>query len=171
MRKIITVIWIISIVVIASGTYVYVNDIKNEEIKNIRQDYEERLEIKKLSYNELLVRYENSRDYLFSQIDCLTTGNININPEEEKSRLIGMWNLTVNGTIVGNEIYGAHYFGEDNYYWPGPTGLFHSWKVVNTSCGMKIIILGGGISSIYSYSLSENNTVLTIGENIYKKTS
>jgi hypothetical protein len=91
---------------------------------------------------------------------------------KEKNILIGMWNLTVNGTIVGNEIYGVHYFGEDGNYWPGLTGLSHSWRLVNTSCGMRLITFTmSSIRFVSSYNLSENNTVLTIGTNVYKKTS
>ena len=171
MKKIVVVILIICIIATFSVTYLFVNNVKNEEINNLRIQYEQKLENKNTSYNELYDIYAEENDALLSEIDCLSKGNIDTNPVEEKSLLIGTWNRTYNGTIDDTGLF-TKVFGEDGYYYPHMTGLYHSWRLVNTSCGLRVVILTmDSVSSIFSYNLSENNTILTIGEETYIKTS
>lgn len=190
MKKIIVIIAIICILSTFSITYFYTNESKNNEITNLKNNYEK--EINDIEFSEKF--YENSfynkvneNKDLKSLVDCLLKENFSINPEEEKSLLFGTWESTDNKTTIriDNDTFCKTIIINDTTYLVNdilliPTTVWGSdpcnsftWILVNTSCGLRIIVYNHNYSSIeevISYSLSENNTVLTIGEDIYNKT-
>jgi len=190
MKKIIAIIAIICILSTFSITYFYTNESKNNEINNLKNNYEKEIndiESTEKFYKNSFYNQVNETKDLKSLVDCLLKENFSINPIKGKSLLFGTWKTIDNKTTIriDNDTFCKTIIINDTTYivndilispttmWGSdPCNLF-TWRLINTSCELRIIVYHYDYSEIketFGYTLSENNTVLIIGKESYNKT-